>query len=241
MAQFVESNKREFAAGGALGQFTRVKLSSGQLALAGATDLEIGTVESATFNAGDVVSVRLHSACGTAKMVAAAAITAGATVYGAASGQVSSTANGNPIGVALNAASGAGSIVEVLRMTAGAQQVTSVVAKTADYAALATDSGKTFTNTGATGDVDITLPAAVVGLAFNFVLGAAQTFEILPSTGDKIGTPSTATVPATGVMGTASQGVSAAADGATLSLFCAKTGEWAVMSSAGTWTTGVTS
>lgn len=246
MAQYVEGPKRSFPAGStAIPQFSRVILSAGVLVEAGEGDVELGTVEYQQFATNFLVDlpVRLRTAEGTAKMVAAGAITSGAAVYGAASGQVTATPNKNFIGFALCAASGANSVIEVQRAhslsSPAGQEV--IEAHTADFTLTAGDSGKTLTNTGAAGDIDATLPTATVGLKFTFVLGAAQEFDILPATGDKIGTPSTSTVPATGVMGTASQGVSAAADGATLSLLCAKTGEWAVISSAGNWSTGVTS
>jgi hypothetical protein len=49
-------------------------------------------------------------------MVASAAVTSGAKVYGAAGGKVSATKNDNFIGYALNAATADGDVVEVLRV-----------------------------------------------------------------------------------------------------------------------------
>jgi hypothetical protein len=58
--------------------------------------------------------VRLKTATGTKKMIAAAAVTAGAYVYGAASGKVSSVANGNIAGIARDAATADGDVIEVM-------------------------------------------------------------------------------------------------------------------------------
>lgn len=114
MAQFVETPTRALPASGALGQYLRVKLTGGQLVLAGAADVEIGTMDVPAYVAGQSYAVRLRSAQGTVKMVAAGAIAAGAEVYSDANGTVGTT-NTNPHrGTALTAASGAGSIIEVL-------------------------------------------------------------------------------------------------------------------------------
>lgn len=240
MAQYVDTNLREFDASGALGQYLRVKLNgSFQLALAGAGDIELGTIETAAFAAGEAHPVRLRTAAGTAKMVASGAITQGSAVYGDAGGQVTATPNQNFIGYALNAASGQNSILEVLRVDTQSSLPgqTVVEAHTANYAIVAADSGKTFTNSGAAGEVDFTLPVAAVGLQFSFSLNAAQVLKILPGNGtDQIGTASTATVPATGVPNTAGHGIDASAIGATVTLQCTKVGLWSVMSSAGAWT-----
>lgn len=119
MSQIVEVPCKTFTAGAALSKFSRVKLSSGVLVAAGvgASDdlLEIGVVEDATFASGDIVRVRLRSAQGTTKMIAAAAIGAGVAVYGAASGQISTTASGGAIGISMEAATAANDVIEVLR------------------------------------------------------------------------------------------------------------------------------
>jgi len=118
MSQFTEGNHKAFTPGAALGQYTRVKISAGKLALAGVTDLEIGVVTRPTFTTTDPpVDVYLRTSAGTTPMVAAGAISAGATVYTAANGQISSTqATGAlKIGICLDGASGAGAVCEVLR------------------------------------------------------------------------------------------------------------------------------
>lgn len=54
-----------------------------------------------------------------------------------------------------------------------------VVAKTANYGVLAGDVGTFFTNTGAVGEVDFTLPAWAQGLWFEFMITAAQILKII--------------------------------------------------------------
>lgn len=119
MSQFVETPTKMFTANGAIDQYRRVKLSSGKVAVSGATDPDIGTIERETFADGDVVAVRLMNAQGTRKMVAADSFSAGAALYGAASGKVSDTANENFIGTALEAATTDGDVVEVLVQVLG--------------------------------------------------------------------------------------------------------------------------
>lgn len=118
MAQYVEGPKRAFPAGGPIAQWARVKLSGGQLVVCVAADgpgVELGVIETQAFAAGEMHAVRLVTAQGTTKMIAAGAIAVGAEVYGDASGEVGTT-NTNPLrGIALSAATGAGSIIEVLR------------------------------------------------------------------------------------------------------------------------------
>lgn len=125
MAGYVDGNCRTFQAAAAIARHLRVKLNgSNLLAVAGAQEAEIGTLEEAANAANEYRSVRLRSAAGTCKMVASAAITREAIVYGAASGKIDDgTANGNPIGIALQAASGDGSVIEVLRCD-GLQEMT---------------------------------------------------------------------------------------------------------------------
>jgi hypothetical protein len=113
MSQYVETNLKGLPAGGALGQYLRVTGAT-SLSLAGASTVELGTLESATFAAGDLGQVRLRTANGTAKMVAAGAITAGAPVYAAASGKIASSGTVF-VGTALEAAGADNDVIEVLR------------------------------------------------------------------------------------------------------------------------------
>ncbi len=117
MSQFVETATRAFTAGGALGQYLRVKLSSGLLALAGAADaaVEVGTLEEPSFAPGDVRSVRGRVAPGSRKMVASKSIAAGVAIYPAASGKITDTASSNnPIGTSLEAAAANGDVIECM-------------------------------------------------------------------------------------------------------------------------------
>ena len=121
MSQQVAGPCRAFTAGAAIAQFLRVKLSSGKLAAAGLADKELGTMEEASVADLDVRSVRLRTAEGTCKMVAAGAVTLGAAVYTAASGKIDdvATATGFLIGTALEAATADGDVIEVLRNSHG--------------------------------------------------------------------------------------------------------------------------
>jgi len=116
MSQFVESPTRADTAAGAVGQFLRVK-TPGAIATAGALEQSIGTMDRTCVAAGPC-TIRLKSAEGTRKMVAAAAITAGAPVYGAAGGKISSVANPNIEGYALEAAAANNDVIEVLPVNA---------------------------------------------------------------------------------------------------------------------------
>lgn len=112
MSQYVETPTKTFTAAGALGQHLRV-ITSGALALAGAGDIELGTMEIPCLVAGPA-TVRLRTAQGTQKFVANGAITAGDLVYAAAAGKVGSSGT-VLIGEALETASGDGAVIEVLR------------------------------------------------------------------------------------------------------------------------------
>jgi hypothetical protein len=116
MSQYVEESVKSFTAGAAIGQHTLVKLTTGKLAAAALTEEPLGTLLEASFADGDVRPVRLRSAEGTMLCKAANAITAGAVVYGRASGLVDdvATSAGIRIGVALEAATATNDIIEVL-------------------------------------------------------------------------------------------------------------------------------
>jgi hypothetical protein len=113
MAQYCETPTKTFECGEALSQYLRVKLSSLKLVAAGASDVEIGTIEEDSFAAGDLRSVRLRTAQGTRKMVASEAITAGNQVYASAGGKVAPTGT-VCCGTALESATANNDIIEVL-------------------------------------------------------------------------------------------------------------------------------
>jgi hypothetical protein len=114
MAQYVTTPTKSFIANAAMGAHLRVKLSSGEIVLAGSTDVELGTTENVVVAADDPIAVRLRTAQGTCKMVASEAITAGDPVYAAASGKVASTGTVF-VGNALEAAAANNDVIEVLR------------------------------------------------------------------------------------------------------------------------------
>jgi hypothetical protein len=115
MTSYVETNTRQFPTGGtAIGQHIRVKLSAGVLAVAGIADEDIGTIVQDVFTTDVEAAVRLKSANGTRKMVAASAFSAGAVLYAAASGKVDDAITAQRIGIALEAATAGGDIIEVL-------------------------------------------------------------------------------------------------------------------------------
>lgn len=118
---YVATPTRTFAANTALGQYLRVKRSSGYLALAGLTDKELGTLEYPVLSGDEAGTVRMRSAQGTQMYVASKAIAADAPVYTAASGKVSDAQGTGAflVGTALTAASGDGSFIEVLNNMAG--------------------------------------------------------------------------------------------------------------------------
>ncbi len=111
MSKFFETACRPDVAAGAIAQYLRVK-TPGALALAGASDPMIGTMENPCLEAG-AATVRLRNAQGTRKMVADGAITAGNPVYAGASGKVS--ASGTVVeGRAMETVTADGDILEVM-------------------------------------------------------------------------------------------------------------------------------
>lgn len=105
-----------------------------------------------------------------------------------------------------------------------------VEAHTAADTLTTAENGTCHTNTGASGAIVITLPAATVGLHYYFGLGAAQELRIDPSGSETISLPSS------GVPGAAGKYLVADAVGETVHLMCVKAGNWAVMGFTGTWT-----
>lgn len=176
MSQLFETPTRPFEAGAAITQHLRVKLTAGKLAAAGIGDDDIGTICDTTFADGDKVSVRLTSAQGTRKMVAAGAVTAGARVYQAASGKVDDLGVGKCIGIAMEAAGANNDVFEVLCDQWSASPGMDMVAGGATLTlTVATHNGKTILLDTLAGSV-ITLPAAVgSGARFRFLVSVAPT------------------------------------------------------------------
>lgn len=105
-----------------------------------------------------------------------------------------------------------------------------VEAHTADDVLTVAESGSVHTSVGAGGAVALTLPAAVVGLEYYFMVGAAQELRINPDGTETIALPST------GVQGAAGKYLTANLAGETVHIVCTKAGEWSVFGFTGTWT-----
>ncbi len=114
--------------------------------------------------------------------------------------------------------------------TLNGRNLNTVAVKTADYTILATENKTIFTNEGDAGVQVLSLPAATVGLEFEFHLMAAQEMRIDPSGTETIALPSS------GAQGAAGKYLSADAVGEWVRLKCLKAGQWQVVGYAGTWT-----
>lgn len=112
-----EYNKgiKAFAPGEAITQYALVRLSSDAVYEADATEQPIGVALRSAAATDTSVPVQLLCAGGTVKMIANAAITQGATLYGADNGEVDDADPGSGliIGTALDAATAADDIIEV--------------------------------------------------------------------------------------------------------------------------------
>lgn len=141
---------------GGFSPYLRVVLSGGTLALAGATDREIGTialpVPATGVGSGTTAAVLTNGSEGPPYMVANGAISQFASVYGAAGGKVSATPNGNFIGIALTATANDGEWVIVLRTKGGQQYLFSNVAASTALTGIAANTATIF-------DQNYTLPA----------------------------------------------------------------------------------
>lgn len=102
------------------------------------------------------------------------------------------------------------------------------VNKTANYSATTGDSGSSFNNTGASGAVVISLPAAAAGLQYGAYVGAAQTLELLANGTDTINNG--------GDVSAAGGNIAAATVGDFIWLICNAAGQWSTMSIIGDWT-----
>lgn len=109
---------KSFVAATALSEGTRVTInSSGQAALAGASVIGVGVAQ-ADVASGSLVTVKLFNDNGTFQLVvASSSVAAGAMLYAAANGQVTTTSNSYPIGMALEAGAEAGALIECARVS----------------------------------------------------------------------------------------------------------------------------
>lgn len=151
MSQAVEnSGTKTLLAGAAISAYRRVRFDGTSVVHAVAGEHWDGTAMASADSAA-YVAVRLRSVPGTRFMIAAAAISAGATVYGAAAGKISTVAVGEPVGVAMQAASGDGSRIEVETWPMGYSQLLS--------AAVAASTAVSNTTTETSFGVTKTIPA----------------------------------------------------------------------------------
>lgn len=235
-AQAYAEPQVSFPADTAIGPYLRVKLSSGNLTLAGAADVELGVVDKrinvtdGTLGASDHGTVLLRNTEGAVYGTADGAISAYAAVYGAASGKISATENGNYLGIALEAATADGDVISFVYVDR--DHGPEATAVTSDKTVTTAESGMTFTTVGATGTVTFTLPAATTAAKqkYRFRVGAAQELRLDPDGTETIALPST------GVQGAAGKYLTANADGETVDIECTKDGQWSVFGYTGTWT-----
>ena len=110
---------KALVAAAAITQGQRLKISSGQWAVAGATDAALG-VAIADFASGENATAKLFSAPGTFLMKASGAITAGAQLYPTASGCVDDSGTTAINLFALEAATASGDLIECARGEKGA-------------------------------------------------------------------------------------------------------------------------
>lgn len=112
--------------------------------------------------------------------------------------------------------------------TLNSRAVRSVTAHTANFTLTSADNGSAHTNTGASGAITCSLPAATVGLYFYFSVGAAQELRLDPSGTETISLLSN------GVPGAAGKYLTADAVGETVKLECFVAGNWTT-SGNGSW------
>lgn len=102
-----------------------------------------------------------------------------------------------------------------------------VLAKTADYTVLATDSFSVFTNEGTIAKRNNTLPSAAAGLEYTFVVQDSDGVTVTAATGDTI--TDSVTVSA------AAGNIDSTDVGASLTLIAINATEWVVKSKTGVW------
>lgn len=121
---------------------------------------------------------------------------------------------------------------------AGLQTANPLVAKTANYQILFSDSNTVFTNTGASGEVDFTLPVGTVGtgstsMVFYFYVAAAQTLKVI-ATGSE-------TIQDLATTGSGGGNTNSNTVGNYCALTQSATGKWVITSQRGVWSTTVNS
>jgi hypothetical protein len=104
-----------------------------------------------------------------------------------------------------------------------------VTAKTANYTVLTSDRATVFTNLGASGEIDFTLPAAAAGLTYTFVVEAAQTLKVIA--------PASTTIQIADSVTSAAGSISSSIIGTAVTLVCTNTTNktWVATAWDGTW------
>jgi len=159
------------------------------------------------------------------------AITAGDLVAPDANSKAQPAVHGFPIvGQALDDGDASGKVRIKVLIPEVCDKSRTVLVKTADYTVALADLGKVLTNTGATGNITFSLPAAVVGYEVFARVDAAQQLRLDPNGTEQI------CLPSTGVPGAAGKYLVADALNETVHLRCREAGIWDALSYTGTWT-----
>ena len=136
----------------------------------------------------------------------------------------------NAVAIAKTASASGSVTCHVQLLPTKQRGVAGVEAHTAADTLTVAESGSGHTNTGASGAVTLTLPAATVGLEYYFMVGAAQELRLDPDGTETISLPSS------GVAGAAGKYLTANAAGESVHIVCMVAGSWAVFGFTGTWT-----
>lgn len=103
-----------------------------------------------------------------------------------------------------------------------------VVAKTGNYTLLTSDQGTFFTNTGAAGEVDFTLPTAAAGLTYTFYIDTAQVLKIIAG--------ASTTIRILGSVSSSAGNINASTVGNFVRLTAISATQWVGEGAGGTWT-----
>jgi hypothetical protein len=152
----------------------KIGSDANHIAVAGADDLVIGTVDDEASAAEEYVAVQLLGKGPTKRMVASEAMaTTGVDVFQAASGKIALSGT-RKVGVLKQTASADGDVVEVQDCLGNQLGTGATENVTTTNVITAAESGKTFFLNNATGFVS-TLPAPAAGLEFTFINVTANT------------------------------------------------------------------
>lgn len=125
-------------------------------------------------------------------------------------------------GITVSGATGA------VTFSANGQGTLTVVTKTGNYSVVSGDSGTVFDTTGASAEVDFTLPTAAAGLWYTFHCDAAQTMKIIAG--------ASTTIRLGGAVSASAGNVSVATVGYNITLVAIDTTHWIALRYVGTWT-----